>query len=979
MTNSAADRATPGPVLVSTWQAAFWYAERCGWYVLPIWGGRPDGQCECGCPHDERCTHQPTHRPRDIGKHPVARDGCPADPADASRDRAEVSRWYRRRPTANVAVALRPSGLVVVDCDGLAAYDEAQARGIPAGAPRVSTGQPDHWHVYLRRPSECPTARAIHRGASGAIDVLSDGYAVLPPSRHRSGQAYAWTPDTTLGRTVQLPEAPNWLVAILREAAAHRSSPRVHFGDDEDTTANGAVIWAQVRPRLDARIVCAVEGGPDAYEALDGGDSTRSGCDAAVCHALVRAGLNDDAIRALYRALPVGQRGKYAERGDPYLATTLANTRAYVEQHTLALPGGADAKNGVTMPTNGRGGSHNSQNSHNSPPVPDSANSANGAKGSGAWSRPVSLVAGHGPDFPVAVIPGWLGTWVEATATATQTPLALPAMMALAVVAAACARRVEVRVRPGWTEPLNLFTVTTLGPGNRKSAVVREATAPLEAWEHEATQRLALTVGEAETHRRVLEGRLRKLQQSAAQATDPIEREALEAEAVTLAQELAGTPVSALPRLIVDDCTPERLASLLHEQGGRLAVLSPEGGVFDILAGRYSATGAPNFEVFLKGHAGDTLRVDRVGRAAEFVEQPALTVGLAVQPAVLGGLLERAHFRGRGLLGRFLYAMPASLLGRRDTQAPPVSEAIRAAYHQGVRALLALEPATPYVLTLSPDARAAFEAFYAALEPRLGEDGDLALITDWAGKLAGTVARLAGLLHLAAHAAEPTPWAGAVDAMTMAQAVTLGDWLTEHAKVAFAVMGADPAIEEARHLLRWLGKEPREAFTKRETFEGTKGRFKRVEAMEPALRLLLECGYIREQEPPEQASRPGRKASPVYEVNPWIYSQNSHNSQNATGDDISANPANCANASEPPIDAAGPPAGENDEAPAQSGAPPSEAPPWEGAGPDAAAVTLAPTIPAAAPSAPVPSAARVAAAAGTPGAHVTSADDWEEF
>jgi hypothetical protein len=907
----------------------------------------------------------------------VARNDCPSDPADASRERATVLRWYRRRPTSNVAVALARSGLVATDCDGLAAYEEARARGIPAGALWASTGQVDHWHVYLRRPADCPTVRAIHRGASGALDVLSDGYAVLPPSRHRSGQVYAWAPETTPGQTAQLPEAPDWLVAILQDAATHRTSAGVRFGDDGGPAADGAVIWAQVRPRIDRRIVGAVEGGPDAYEALDGGDTTRSGCDAAVCHALVRTGLSDDAIRAVYRALPVGQRGKYAERGDPYLATTLANARSYADLHTLALAGTSNARNGDSMPTDGRGGSHSSQNSHNPPLVPDSANSANCAKGSGTWSRPVRLGAGHGADFPVAVLPGWLGTWVEATATATQTPPALPAMMALAVVAAACARRVVLQVRPGWTEPLNLFTVTTLGPGNRKSAVVREATAPLEAWEQEATQELALSVDAAQTRRRVLEGRLRKTEQAAGRATDADEREALEVEAVTLAQELAATPVPALPRLIVDDCTPERLASLLHEQGGRLAVLSPEGGVFDILAGRYSATGAPNFEVFLKGHAGDTLRVDRVGRAAEFVARPALTVGLAVQPAVLGGLLERAHFRGRGLLGRFLYAMPASLLGRRDTQAPPVPDAVRAAYDQGVRALLTLESdaEAPAELSLSAAAHAAFEAFHAALEPRLGEDGDLALITDWAGKLAGTVARLAGLLYLAAHATESAPWTGVVDGATMANAITLGEWLTEHAKVAFGVMGADPAVEEARHLLRWLSKEPRATFTKREAFEGTKGRFKRVEAMEPALAVLLERGYLREQEPPEPTSRPGRKASPVYEVNPWTYS---HNSQNAREEGNSANPAKCANASEPVISAAQPPTGKGDEATVQPDAPPSEAPSGNGADPDAA-LAGTPAVPAIPRAAPVPSVARVAAAASRPGAHVASVDDWEEF
>ena len=53
-----------------------------------------------------------------------------------------------------------------------------------------------------------------------------------------------------------------------------------------------------------------------------------------------------------------------------------------------------------------------------------------------------------------------------------------------------------------------------------------------------------------------------------------------------------------------------------------MAVMSAEGGdVFDQMGGRYQRM--PNFGVYLKGHAGDTLRVDRVHRPAEYVEQPA--------------------------------------------------------------------------------------------------------------------------------------------------------------------------------------------------------------------------------------------------------------------------------------------------------------------------------------------------------------------
>lgn len=45
--------------------------------------------------------------------------------------------------------------------------------------------------------------------------------------------------------------------------------------------------------------------------------------------------------------------------------------------------------------------------------------------------------------------------------------------------------------------------------------------------------------------------------------------------------------VPVLPRLVADDVTPEAAASLLADHGGRLAIISAEGGIFDTMAGRY--------------------------------------------------------------------------------------------------------------------------------------------------------------------------------------------------------------------------------------------------------------------------------------------------------------------------------------------------------------------------------------------------------
>jgi len=298
------------------------------------------------------------------------------------------------------------------------------------------------------------------------------------------------------------------------------------------------------------------------------------------------------------------------------------------------------------------------------------------------------------------------------------------------------------------------------------------------------------------------------------------------------------------------------------------------------MAGRYSQ-GMPNFGVYLQGHAGDTIRVDRVGRPPEFVKRPALTLGLAVQPEVLRGLANHPGFRGRGLLGRFLYSLPKDLLGSRKTNAHPVSNVVKAIYVTNVKKLLALVPDEPVAgesiepntLRMDSDAQREIREFAAWIEPQLAEYGELGGMTDWAGKLVGAVARIAGVLHcmecVSKGAGSGKPWDEKISGDIVKRAVKIGRYLIPHARAAFAEMGADPMVEEAKHVLRWIEGKGVETFTKREAFEGTKGRFRRVTALEPALDLLVAHGYIREAESPERKG-PGRKPSARYEVSPFL-------------------------------------------------------------------------------------------------------------
>ncbi|MGW0901655.1 DUF3987 domain-containing protein, partial [Streptomyces goshikiensis] len=249
------------------------------------------------------------------------------------------------------------------------------------------------------------------------------------------------------------------------------------------------------------------------------------------------------------------------------------------------------------------------------------------------WDEPVPLTGRRDlPAFPVDTLPPWLSTMVAAVAEETQTPADLAGCLALAVIATAAGGRATVCVRGRWREPVNLYTAVALDPGNRKSAVFALMTEPLMAVEKALVELSGPARAEAETTARLAKAAADKAAAKAANAEAGM-RDQLTAEAVALAQAAEEIRVPCKPQLVADDVTPENLATLLTEQEGRISVLSPEGGIFEIISGRYS--GAPNMEIFLKGHAGDMVRVNRQGREAQHVEHPAVTMGLAVQPEVL--------------------------------------------------------------------------------------------------------------------------------------------------------------------------------------------------------------------------------------------------------------------------------------------------------------------------------------------------------
>lgn len=482
------------------------------------------------------------------------------------------------------------------------------------------------------------------------------------------------------------------------------------------------------------------------------------------------------------------------------------------------------------------------------------------------WPDPVLVKQTAVPDIPPGLLPSWIGDMAFAVSRSTQTPPVLAVMCALSVLSTCLQRRFEVAPfgeDHGHTETLSLWTLTALPSGTRKTSVYGAMCAPLLAWEKSEADRLRVEIARAFTGRDIAKRRIEKLTKAAVNADAEEKREAIRQQIEDLKRDMPSEILA--PRLFTGDCTAERLQGLLAEHGERMAVLSDEGGMFLIMGGIYSK-GVGNIDVFLQGHAGAPMRVDRAERVAH-IDRPALAFGMAIQPGVLEDVASNRRFRDSGLLARFLFAMPASNIGTRDVrQTYAVPAKVSGAYEYRLHELLkgsGQQARKPAVLSMSENAKEAWLCFADEIERQMAKGGTLEAIADWAGKLPGAAARIACLFEIAERGTD----AQKVGADMMTKAVDMCRLLIPHAQAAFGMIGADAIDNDARAIVSWAQEGRHLTFSKRTCQKAMEGRFRSVAKLDKALERLQQSDALRLDQTPNK----GARASTLIRMNPKLF------------------------------------------------------------------------------------------------------------
>lgn len=737
---------------------------------------------------------------------------------------AEVRDWTNRYGGKNVALRL-PADVVALDVDhydgkrGADTLAELEADLGPLPPTVVATARPLPSGKRLYR---VPVGTRFRGTAGPGVDIVSYGcrYVVAAPSVHHTGAPVQWLDELSgepLDRLPELDDLPDlpwsWLERLSASGSGHVADP---------ATEAAAAAWIvdhdeTRRPGWLARLVERTEA------AITAGEGRHPTMLAALCQAVREASAGAyaaadavDRLGEVWARVTAGE-GREAELGE-LLAWAVGQLDAPDAGERIAA-----IRDRLGAPAD-------------EPPPPPGE----------PWPDLEPLDGGALPAFPVHALPRWAREYVEALATAMQVPADLPAVAFLGAVAAATTGRAAVRVGPGYAEPLVLWAVLVADPGERKSPTFARITAPLRQAEADLAAAGAAARTAAEVERNALTQRASAAESAAAKASAAELASAL-AAATAARADAEAVEVPAVFRLLADDATPEALLRIAAAQGGRISLLSAEPGPLADLGRRYSKNGAPNLDSYLKGWSAEPVTIDRVNRAGERIDKFCLTLAVCSQPSAVGAMFADPDNRGRGVVARCVWSWPASTLGRRDPDPPPVPPHLEERYAARLGAVVRnLGAAAELVeVPLSEGARAARVAFAAEIEPRLApHSGDLAELDGWGSKLPGQVARIAGLLHVAEHGT-----AGEVSADTYAAAAEVGRYYTAHALRVWGDAGRLEALKGARRALAWLAGrvDPTARFTVRDVLRGAfgGGRDSTADDVRQHLELLAQHGYVR--------------------------------------------------------------------------------------------------------------------------------------
>ena len=471
---------------------------------------------------------------------------------------------------------------------------------------------------------------------------------------------------------------------------------------------------------------------------------------------------------------------------------------------------------------------------------------------------PTPLKTVHSPPpFPVDRLPAVLRDFVRFVAEVTQVYPDMPATVTLAALAVCLQGKAKVRFSPFWSEELNLYVLTVASPGERKSAVYSAVTEPINRYVANYNAEHLIDCQTYRNSKKMLETKLNKA----------IEKGEENETVRDIQTELNALVPVKEKKLITTDVTAEALAAIMSENDGIMGIMSPEGGIFDVISGMYSGS-VTNLNIFLLSYDGEPVKIDRK-YGSIVLSHPLLTFGICAQPQVLNNVINNPQFLGKGLTQRFLFCLPDSMIGRRKLIRNIDGTAVTAKYRKLIERLLNIPRNDSAYIDLSPEASAIITDYADKIEFQMSDNGRLADYREFFGKLTGKTLRIAGLLHMCENDIT-VPISGD----TMLSAVAISRYFGQQ---YLKMMCADTYDDTPRYLLDKILAKAEQKNTDTLSLRDIKRTARRLngEQITDALEILTSHNYLTMI----PAVRDGSRRKESYQLNPTLsvcHGQNGH-------------------------------------------------------------------------------------------------------
>ena len=808
--------------------------------------------------------------------------------------------------------------------DGVAEWKALVAFHGDDGPPVAATPNAGLHTIYRQRKG---VERVRNAGslAKLGIDVRGDGGYVLAPGAvvernnytRQGDKSYLLTPgksrqlgkyELIRGDLANIPELPLWLHEMLTTRRKSAQTPAAHDPIDERELekVRHALSFIPVFER-DKREVWLAFGMALKSEF---GEEARAVWD----EWSAASGKYDEAGQGKWDSF--AGRGEERKDNPVTVASIIRMARKYgwVPPYDpnmfgdVILPPPQIAKDGSTAALEFAGASTPS----NVIPYPGTHAGEHGVKDEG-WPELKPLET---PVLPVPVFDcgrllpaGPLRDYVASSATANSCPPDFVAVPLLCSLGSLIGYRLTIRPYQkddSWVEAPNLWGVVISPPASRKTAGIGAGEAPLRhliAREAKRTQTAKALLESAEDETGVKSKAIKAAEKgltdainlktkefttsrkkspgTLAEGRDPSELLTLDAflerdEDVRRAQEvfdsLKPPKIPEPRRYLVSDATPEFVANLAAK--GPVYVTRDE--LMGLLASFTRQGHESSRALYLEGWNGlNSFQQDRIGRGETYIESLCLSVCGGTQPDKLIRYIDEAErgFENDGFVNRFQLMVYPETVGakyRDEATDHRPGRALREIFEEvdqltdpqvaqlkfGAR----IDAKNPYV-RFAPDAQEIFKAFFGANEGQVKAEKST-LLQQHYGKYKGLMVSLALIFHVV-DLASGKGSTGGVSREAARRAVDWCEYLGEHAKRVYGMLTTPQW--RAAHAIEDLIKDGKltEGFTKRDAIKTERGHLKNEKAVEAALEILEENGYLRSA----KSQGPGR-STVRYSINP---------------------------------------------------------------------------------------------------------------